>query len=587
MKYDKFFKLIEKKDHIINKIPNLSEEQKEEIIAFFNKHPNYESELGTRWNKPEELTWEDFEYIMHKERVSRNQLPKFVKEGTHYIILAKDKNYILFQPLTWFGAQYLASKYVAPGVEGKWCISYQKDNRYWWQYSFDKKKVFIILCTPTTKYALEISQKGVINYWDSEDQQITKAEFVKRIKSEIPNITDILKEYVSVAVQNRTLVVNQIERDLSDIKSIEELQKKTKELEIKNFDRNFQRELKSKGYYTFNGDLTIDVLKNYGLIYDNLTRLDEKVKYFKVLGNVDLNNSRIKVLNETNLPMYIEGNLTCKNNRYLEYLKIPEGTYTITNEAFSQCRSLTNVEIPESVTNIGAFAFESCISLKEINLPKNLVSLDEGTFDNCLSLKEIVIPEGITKIPFYCFNNNEELSKVVLPSNLKSIAAKAFFSCDNLKEIQIPESVTLIGNSAFEYCREMKSVKFLGESKVSSIGASAFGHCISLTDIKLPNNLKNLGAQAFAYSNSLKTIQIPNGVETLESATFYHCDYLEDIFIPNSVKTIRPDVFIRCINLETIFIDNKKGAIPTEITHLDHHETWGAPRAKIYWNKTK
>lgn len=123
MKYFEFFKLLEKKDHLIKKLSSLTDKQKAEAIDFFTKHPNYENEIN--WNK-KDLEWEDFEEVIYKERVSKSQLKNFIKKDKHFLILHSDENCILFQPLTWLGSRYLASKDVAPGVTGAWCISYQK-----------------------------------------------------------------------------------------------------------------------------------------------------------------------------------------------------------------------------------------------------------------------------------------------------------------------------------------------------------------------------------------------------------------------------------------------------------------------------
>ena len=60
MKYFEFFKMLEKKDRIINKM-NLTDEQKRIAIDFFTKHPNYESEID--WNS-KDLAWDDFEEVI-------------------------------------------------------------------------------------------------------------------------------------------------------------------------------------------------------------------------------------------------------------------------------------------------------------------------------------------------------------------------------------------------------------------------------------------------------------------------------------------------------------------------------------------
>ena len=157
MKYSKFFKLIEKKDHLINKL-NLTDDQKKSAIDFFTKHPNYESEID--WNR-KDLTWEDFEKVINKERVSKKKIDNYVKEDRDYKVLFKNDKVTVYQPLTYHASRYLASKEVAPYVEGKWCIAYQKERKYWDDYTFGEQTgsntVFLIVCTESTKYAIEIA----------------------------------------------------------------------------------------------------------------------------------------------------------------------------------------------------------------------------------------------------------------------------------------------------------------------------------------------------------------------------------------------------------------------------------------------
>ena len=50
--------IIEKKDHLIKRIPDLTDDQKEQIINLFNKNPHLESKID--WNKLNSLTFNDF-----------------------------------------------------------------------------------------------------------------------------------------------------------------------------------------------------------------------------------------------------------------------------------------------------------------------------------------------------------------------------------------------------------------------------------------------------------------------------------------------------------------------------------------------
>ena len=51
-------RLLEKKDHIIRNLKNLSDDEKTQLIDFFNKHPNLENKIN--WND-KDLYFSDFE----------------------------------------------------------------------------------------------------------------------------------------------------------------------------------------------------------------------------------------------------------------------------------------------------------------------------------------------------------------------------------------------------------------------------------------------------------------------------------------------------------------------------------------------
>ena len=51
-------RLYEKKDNLIKKNPNLTEEQKQEIVDLLTKHPSSENMID--WNRNSKLTYEDF-----------------------------------------------------------------------------------------------------------------------------------------------------------------------------------------------------------------------------------------------------------------------------------------------------------------------------------------------------------------------------------------------------------------------------------------------------------------------------------------------------------------------------------------------
>jgi len=169
--------LLEKKDHIIRKMPNLTSEQKEELINFFNKHPNYENRID--WNKWKTLTYDDFKNVLGIE--SKTQRKKSVKtkgirglkEGEDYVQLKELPNNVeAYIPLNYEASKFIASKYVG-GIEGKWCTAYQKTDEYWKKYT-NESIILIYLISNDTKYAIAVYPNNKTHkIYDSDDNKIS------------------------------------------------------------------------------------------------------------------------------------------------------------------------------------------------------------------------------------------------------------------------------------------------------------------------------------------------------------------------------------------------------------------------------
>ena len=85
---------------------------------------------------------------------------------------------------------------------------------------------------------------------------------------------------------------------------------------------------------------------------------------------------------------------------------------------------------------------------------------------------------------------------------------------------------------------------------VTKIGNSAFYNKTGMTEVMLPEGLKEIGVTAFSY-----------------------CAGLTEIYIPNSVETIASDAFNNSTNLMHIRIDKEPNSID------------GAPWGAISWDR--
>jgi hypothetical protein len=203
MKFNKLYKMLlpEKKDHVIKKLKNLSGDQKEELIAFFKKYPNYESKID--WNN-KELSYKDFKDIMGK--VSKTQKLKDVKQkgikglehGVDYIDLkTSSKGYDAYMPLTHEGSKHIASKYIGAGCEGKWCTAYQKTSEYWDDYT-DEGTKFIYIIDGGEKYAVVVKNMQITSIWNDTNDVMEGNEEKDLIKKY--NLKELAKETAKYGV---------------------------------------------------------------------------------------------------------------------------------------------------------------------------------------------------------------------------------------------------------------------------------------------------------------------------------------------------------------------------------------------------
>lgn len=88
------------------------------------------------------------------------------------------------------------------------------------------------------------------------------------------------------------------------------------------------------------------------------------------------------------------------------------------------------------------------------------------------------------------------------------------------------------------------------------IGGSAFQECESLTQIKLPNSLRQIGDHAFCDCRSLPKINIPPLVERIPKYCFAYCLKITQIKIPTAVESIGYRAFANCNSLSKVMFEN-------------------------------
>ncbi len=156
------------------------------------------------------------------------------------------------------------------------------------------------------------------------------------------------------------------------------------------------------------------------------------------------------------------------------------------------------------------------------------------------------------------------------------IAAQAYYD-EDMDSCEIPSGIRRIGE--FAYARSsLQSVQI--PEGVEEIDYAAFYHCNNLTDVVIPNSVKEIGVSAFdktpwlsgwkanagesgnflivgdgillAYRGEGGAVEIPDTVKTIAPEAFKNMDSVTGIRIPDSVTTIGEGAFEDCRNLASL-----------------------------------
>ena len=235
------------------------------------------------------------------------------------------------------------------------------------------------------------------------------------------------------------------------------------------------------------------------------------------------------------------------------------------DSAFKGAKNITGVTIPDSVKGIGVWAFKDCTSLTDVDLG-SVERIAAYAFNGCTELKEIVIPatikDGASGNIF-----EKTLTKITLSEGM-TIVPQYLCARSGITEITIPDSVKEIGLWAFKDCTSLTDVDL---GSVERIAAYAFNGCTELKEIVIPATIKD-GASGNIFEKTLTKITLSEGMTIVPQ---YLCarSGITEITIPNSVKEIGLWAFNNCAELKKITIlDNvTKMALPDENKIFENH----------------
>jgi len=190
--------LLEKKDHIIKRLKNLSQEEKDQLIPLFQQNnPKLEGMID--WNN-KNLTFNDFKPVLNyqsksglKKKVKKQGI-KGLKPNKDYIELKNISDvYNAYIPLTYEASKLIASKAIG-GCTGRWCTAYQKTSSYWSDYVVARGITLIYLIGNDTKYAAAVYPETYIELFDADDLSISHIPDFDHYKLKSGKLLNLYKE---------------------------------------------------------------------------------------------------------------------------------------------------------------------------------------------------------------------------------------------------------------------------------------------------------------------------------------------------------------------------------------------------------
>lgn len=245
------------------------------------------------------------------------------------------------------------------------------------------------------------------------------------------------------------------------------------------------------------------------------------------------------------------------------------------------------VSIPETfsgiaVSSIGDHAFEMSLSVEKVEIPLTVRRIGANPFLYCDRLKEIVVSpdhEYLATIDGILFDKQEkklvsytsykEDYSYTIPRGILCIGVDAFRGGHNLTEIVIPDTVKEIQDYAFGDCEHLVSISL--PDSISNLGKNPFFRCDSLEEISISSShtylsvvdgglIDKVEKRLVTIFNSVYKdadhIIIPDGVEVIDDYVFINHDSVIDVSIPDSLRVIGNRAFYQCSGLKSIHIPN-------------------------------
>lgn len=192
-----------------------------------------------------------------------------------------------------------------------------------------------------------------------------------------------------------------------------------------------------------------------------------------------------------NIPLTVVGETDKENetkgNDWIMSINMP-GVLSIPDMAFDSCERLQSVIIGDDCTQIGESAFQGCMSLSSIGTNNNpYYQFDNGILyrnknDGTLEINTCIPSRGTNRSSSEIWVNTQNDPML---SNVTSMKDGAFASCENITKVDLTDTaITGIPRKAFDGCNTLSEI--ILPDTVRNIATGAFDNGATSLDITVP-----------------------------------------------------------------------------------------------------
>ena len=124
------------------------------------------------------------------------------------------------------------------------------------------------------------------------------------------------------------------------------------------------------------------------------------------------------------------------------------------------------------------------------------------------------------------------------------------YNCDEtLTEITLPDNIKEIGSYCFTNCPNLKKIEILS-NYLDFCGAAALAHT-AISELTIPS-CSRIPPNLCQDCINLEKVVIKDGAEMIVGESFKGCEKLKDIYLPKTITHINDSAFLYDINIEAI-----------------------------------